>query len=260
MKRMYYDSTAISQHFSNPDLFITSHNKPPIVARVFHLKLSTLKKDIKEGEFFGRTIASEMPDPSIDPMRYETVSKFMMHGPCGASNPNCPCVENGRCKKNFPKSFTQETTFDEDGNVTYKRANTCITIDQGKAILDNRSVVPYNRRILVKYQAHMNIEVCHKGRLIKYLFKYITKGPDQSIVVVRSIISQSANKIMLTRWFKLNQRCHEARQYTYMQIPSFYVWVKNEKEWCTRRKGFAVDRLHYLHPGCTHTFYLRMLY
>ncbi|CAN1284554.1 hypothetical protein LINPERPRIM_LOCUS18650 [Linum perenne] len=260
MKRMYYDSTAISQHFSNPDLFITFTFQKQSLPHVHLLIWLSTEHKLVDQRAIDTIISAEMPDPSIDPMRYETVSKFMMHGPCGASNPNCPCVENGRCKKNFPKSFTQETTFDEDGNVTYKRANTCITIDQGKAILDNRSVVPYNRRILVKYQAHMNIEVCHKGRLIKYLFKYITKGPDRPGLPLRSIISQSANKIMLTRWFKLNQRCHEARQYTYMQIPSFYVWVKNEKEWCTRRKGFAVDRLHYLHPGCTHTFYLRMLY
>ncbi|CAN1180731.1 hypothetical protein LINPERHAP2_LOCUS34934, partial [Linum perenne] len=99
-------------------------------------------------------ISAEIPDPSIDPVGYEIVSKFMMHGPCGASNPNCPCMENGRCKKKFPKSFTQETTFDEDGNMTYKRANIGITIDKGKAIPDSRFVVPHNIRLLVKYQAH----------------------------------------------------------------------------------------------------------
>ncbi|CAN0881800.1 hypothetical protein LINGRAHAP2_LOCUS14441 [Linum grandiflorum] len=28
--------------------------------------------------------------------------------------------------------------------------------------------------------SHINVKICHKGQLIKYLFKYITKGPDRS--------------------------------------------------------------------------------
>ncbi|CAN1189514.1 ATP-dependent DNA helicase pif1 [Linum perenne] len=58
-----------------------------------------------------------------------------------------------------------------------------ITTTKSGKCLDNRYVVPYNRYLIVKYQAHINIEICHKGQLIKYLFKYITKGPDRSKVV-----------------------------------------------------------------------------
>lgn len=49
---------------------------------------------------------------------------------------------------------------------------------EGDIALDNRWVVPHNLHLLKKYQAHINLEVCNKGHLLKYLFKYVTKGPD----------------------------------------------------------------------------------
>ena len=48
----------------------------------------------------------------------------MVHGPCGADNPTCPCMENGRCTKKYPKPFQKKTTVDPDNNnPTYRRRN-----------------------------------------------------------------------------------------------------------------------------------------
>ncbi|CAN0871857.1 ATP-dependent DNA helicase PIF1 [Linum grandiflorum] len=259
MHQLYLDATSICQCFGNPDLFITFTYKPMIVARVFNLKVKSLKDDLKKGRYFGRTIAAELPDPSIDPQGFSTVTRFMVHGPCGEDRPNSPCMESGQCTKKFPKLFCSETTYDDDGYVTYKRRDTGIVVDRSGVLLDNRFVVPYNRSLLVKYQAHMNIEVCHKGRLIKYLFKYVTKGLDRSEPLPRIISRRNAGCTTLTEWFKLIQRCVEARKYTYAQIPNHFVWDEKECDWHIRKKGFAVGRIVYIHPKREQVFYLRIL-
>ncbi|CAN0924946.1 hypothetical protein LINGRAHAP2_LOCUS34478 [Linum grandiflorum] len=205
-KKLYQDGMAICRYYKNPDLFITftcnaqwpeiihafkedvgvhGEDKPMVIARIFRMRLEQLKEDLKEGQFFGRSIkiiSSELPDPLIDHVGYDAVTKFMIHGPCGDARPSSPCMKNSRCSKFFPKQFASETTFDANGYVTYRRRQTSITVEKSGTTLDNRYVVPYNRDLLVKYQAHINVEICHKGQLIKYLFKYITKGPDRSEV------------------------------------------------------------------------------
>ncbi|CAN1778546.1 ATP-dependent DNA helicase PIF1 [Linum perenne] len=286
------------------------------------MKLRLMKDQLDRNHFFGQTIAvisAELPDPEIDPLGYETVTKFMLHGPCGAANLNSPCMKNGVCSKGFPKAFCSTTTTDQFGYVVYRRRDLGITATKGGTVLDNRYVVPFNRNLLVLFQAHINVELCHQGRVIKYLFKYLTKGPDRSVAVAesstndeiqqyldcRSLSSyeaawriyefsihdrnppvqrlcvhlpgqnrvpyrshQKLRNIMarpnvgettLTRWFKLNERDPKARELTYDEIPNKYVWKEDSKDWFPCKKGFAIGRIAYIHPGANDTFYLRQL-
>jgi hypothetical protein len=41
----------------------------------------------------------ELLNPKKNKLAHETIGRCMMHGPCGATFPNAPCMEDGKCKK-----------------------------------------------------------------------------------------------------------------------------------------------------------------
>ena len=111
----------------------------------------------------------------------------MLHGPCGTINPRLPCMQNerGKCSKNFPRTeFVSETIDGEDGFAKYKRRNLGLIISKNGHIFDNRDVVPYNPYLSLKYNAHINLEVCSSIRVVKYLYKYVYKGHDRANVCI----------------------------------------------------------------------------
>jgi hypothetical protein len=127
-------------------------------------------------------ICAEIPDISTDPLGYALVDEFMIHGPCGNHNKKCPCMKRDKCSKNYPKSFQDKTIIDDFGFTTYKRRDDGRCVVKNGIRLDNKNVVPYNMPLLKKYNAHINVEWCNKSNMIKYLFKYVTKGSDRAKV------------------------------------------------------------------------------
>ncbi|GBN94956.1 hypothetical protein AVEN_264464-1 [Araneus ventricosus] len=100
-----------------------------------------------------------------------------MHGPCDIDNPGAPCMEAGQCKKMFPKEFRTETTMNVSVYPLYRRCPSDTTFVRGRE-MDNRFVVPYNPYQPLKYNAHINGEVCTSLHAVKYIYKYIYKGSD----------------------------------------------------------------------------------
>ena len=64
-------------------------------------------------------LSAEFPDENKEPELFELVKKLMVHTPCGAHNPNAPCMHNGKCSKGFPKPFRDQT--DEDSYANLRR-------------------------------------------------------------------------------------------------------------------------------------------
>ncbi|XP_071718050.1 uncharacterized protein [Rutidosis leptorrhynchoides] len=140
-------------------------------------------------------ILAELPDPTIDPLGYKVVSEFMIHGPCGAINVSAPCVDHFVCTKKFPKSLNMNTYFDKNGYAQYRRRNTGVMTKKGGVDLDNSYAVPYNRNLCLIFHAHINVEYCGWTMLIKYLFKYISKGTDRILMHVSRDIGQRQAEI-----------------------------------------------------------------
>jgi hypothetical protein len=68
---------------------------------------------------------------------------------------------------------TARTTSARSDTATHQR--TLHTVQ-----LDNRWVVPHNRYLSLRYDCHINLEVCINVASIKYLYKYAYKGSDRA--------------------------------------------------------------------------------
>lgn len=141
-------------------------------------------------------ISAQLPNPSNDPIGYEAVSKFMIHGPCSAANKSCPCMTSGECSSNYPKDFCEKTVVLPNGHVRYTRPKNGLAINKNGIAADNQYVVPHNVDLVVKYQAHINVERVNRDGMEKYLFKYFNKGSDFSKVGLqrRRTVGESSNQ------------------------------------------------------------------
>ena len=88
---------------------------------------------------------------------------------------------DGVCSKKFLKDFAEQTLANADGYPHYRRRNDEQYIVKN-VHLDNRYVVPYNPYLSIKYNAHINVEICSSIKCCKYLYKYVYKGPDMTSI------------------------------------------------------------------------------
>lgn len=235
MFQLLQDSLAIAQFYQKIDYFITmtanpqwkeikdellpgqsASDRPDLVARVFHMKMTALLDDITKNGFLGQCVAhihtiefqkrglphmhlliivqensrvkdpadvdnvirAEFPDQASEPQLYEKVLKYMVHS-CGDKCKN----STGKCSKNFPKSFHSSTTMTDETYCTYRRRDdgrrhkrTANSTEE----FHNGHVVPYNAVFLLKYDCHINVECCVSIKSVKYIHKYIYKGHDRA--------------------------------------------------------------------------------
>jgi len=145
------------------------------------------RKKIEDLADIDKVISTKLPNQDLYPKLHKVVSSYMIHGPCGPARFNSPCMKEGRCLKYYPKNFSSCTTIDEEGYPSYRRRDNDSFVEKNGIQMENSSVIPYNPLLLMRYQAHVNIEYCNKTNAIKYLFKYFNKGLDRAIVKITNV-------------------------------------------------------------------------
>lgn len=105
------------------------------------------------------------------------VTTHLIHGPCR----NNVCLDQGVCKKKYPRRLIKDTKTSDNGYPEYRRRSPNdggFTADVRGRQVDNSWVVPYNPVLLRIFDAHINLEFCASVKAIKYICKYILKGGD----------------------------------------------------------------------------------
>ncbi|KAH9089541.1 hypothetical protein Ae201684P_007710 [Aphanomyces euteiches] len=116
-------------------------------------------------------ISAEIPDKEKNPRLHKIVTTCMIHK-CSDR-----CLENGKCKKNFPKAYCDETSIGSDGYPLYRRRRSSA---ERPSEYTNQYVIPYCPTLSAMFDCHINVEACTSISAVKYLYKYIFKGSDRS--------------------------------------------------------------------------------
>lgn len=127
-----------------------STDRHDIVGRVFRMKVQKLVALLTKGQVFGEMqcfmysiewqkrglphvhqllwlkeklrpnqideiVSAELPDPNEDKKLYDTITKCMIHGPCGVMNPTASCMKDGKCTKKYACALIKDTQTNENG-------------------------------------------------------------------------------------------------------------------------------------------------
>jgi len=201
----------------------TATDCPDIVLQIFEQKKKVLLKLIDNG-FFGTTIAhihtiefqkrdlphihlliflhsqdhirdphhinsmilAQLPDPQLQPLLYAKVTKYMLYGPYGANNPQAKCMVNEKYSKHFPKEYRERTDWAENSYPLYARSDNGLVFECNGARFTNQYVVLYCPQLLFLFDCHISVEISAGLGTVKYLSKYIYKGPDRATMEISS--------------------------------------------------------------------------
>ena len=204
---------------------------PDIVARVFYLKLKNLMADIVEKEIFGTVqgfvwriewqarglphahiliilvdalksprlidavVSAEVPDPDLYPDLHALVEELMIHTPCD-DNPKAGCRPEAKpCKRHFPKDMSRTTVILSNKMPKYRRRGRYQCKVNGRIVSDDW-VVPHSPFLLLKYRAHINVEIASHIKTFKYVYKYVLKPPDKAAVAINEIAAHLSGRLL----------------------------------------------------------------
>ena len=70
---------------------------------------------------------------------------------------------------------------------------------------------------------------------------------------------KTVNQSMFLAWFIANKKYPEARELTYAEFPTKFVWKSGTREWVPRKRGFAIGGIAHIQPSGDELYFLRVL-
>ena len=160
----------------------------------------------------------------------------------------------GNVAKSFPKgigfesngSFCEVTHLPEEGTCEYARPNNGRSIVKNRKHVHNGYIVPYNPYLLVKYDCHINVEICSTTMAVKYLYKYMNKGSDRMATNFEGDVVDEIKNHLDSRYITPPEACwrifgfglHE-NSHTVERLP---IHLENQQS-VTFREGAEIDEL-----------------
>ncbi|XP_057747718.1 uncharacterized protein LOC130966917 [Arachis stenosperma] len=179
MTQRYEDGMAIVLKEGKPDIFLTMtcnpswteitselnpvqtpQNRLDLITKIFRAKFKQLKEDV-----ITKGVLEKVKS-------YIYVTKFQKRG---LSHVHMLLILENNDK-----------LIDSEYCDSLRRFDTPVPINQNITV-DNRWVVPYNPWLLLKYDCHINVEICSIIKSIKYLYKYCYKGQDRVAMEVHNV-------------------------------------------------------------------------
>jgi hypothetical protein len=74
---------------------------------------------------------------------FSIVKCYMVHGPCGTTNPHAPCIKDGKCIKHYLKPFQSETVLNSDRYPFYAHLNDGRAYEVYNFMANNMSLTGY---------------------------------------------------------------------------------------------------------------------
>lgn len=83
-------------------------------------------------------------------------------------------------------------------------------------------MVPYNPWLLLKYDCHINVDICSNIKSIKYLYKYVYKGPDRvAMEVHRGTGMDEIQQYVDARWICAQEALWKIFKFTLYKLYPF---------------------------------------
>ena len=131
----------------------------------------------------------------------------MLYDPCGVDNPQAKCMVNRKYSKCFPKEYRKRTDWAKDSYLLYARPDNGLVFERNGARFSNQYMVPYCPQLLLLFDCYLNVEISAGLGTVKYLSKYIYKGPDRATMEISGGVQDEIKAHLDSRFIGLTEAC-----------------------------------------------------